>query len=469
MVELIIIVIYFLAVVVIGLTSHRKFWRLADFMAAGRKYTSFFIASSLLATIIGGSATVGMAGLGFNRGLSGSWWLLVGSVGLICLSLFLAKKVRSYALYTLPGIIEKQYNRRVALAASVLIVIAWVGVTAGQILAAGKIFSVLGIGTPVLWMIIFTLLFVGYTLAGGQYALIRTDILDIAIIFVGIVVGLVVMLWHLGGIGVLLTALPPDKLSFPLSAKFGAADLFSYLLLIGLTYVVGPDMYARLFCSKDGRTAKVSTFWAAALIIPFAFCVTLIGMGAWVLFPQISPEQAFPAIITGVMPPLAAGLVLAALVSAVMSSASATLWSASTILTVNIIGSVSKDSRSATEAKSVNLSRWGILAVGLASLGLALVLKGVINALLFAYTIYTSGVILPVLAGFYKDKLKVTSTAALAAIIGGGVSGLASKIWNIKYLDLGALLLSLLLLLTVSIVENRIKARRKEIASSIKY
>jgi len=460
MIELIIIAVYFLAVGIIGLASHRKIWRMADFMVAGRRYASFFITGSLLATIIGGSATVGLAGLGFSRGISGAWWLLVGSVGLIFLGLFLAKKVRGYALYTLPAIIQKQYNHQAALAASVLIVVAWIGITAGQILAAGKIFSSLEIGTPVIWMIVFTIIFVGYTVAGGQYALIRTDILDIVIIFTGIAIGVGATLWQLGGINALLNALPSDKLAFPLSSTFGGEDLISYLLLIGLTYVVGPDIYARIFCAKDGRTARTSALWSAALIIPFAFGVTLIGMGALVLFPQISPEQAFPSIITRMLSPVAAGFVLAALLSAVMSSASATLWSASTILTENIIGSVFKNQKSDSDSKSVSLSRWGILGVGLASLGLALVLNGVINALLFAYTIYTCGVILPVIAGFYKDKLKITPSAAVVAIIGGGTAGLASEIWNIRYLDIGALLLNLFLLLAVSLVETRIRNRR---------
>lgn len=460
MLELIIIIVYFLAVIAIGLISHRKFWRLADFMVAGRKYSSFFIAGSLLATIIGGSATVGLSGLGFSRGLSGSWWLLVGSIGLIFLGFFFARKVRNFRLYTLPGIVEKQYGRQVALAASVLIVIAWIGVTAGQILAVGKIFSALGIGTSTLWMVIFTVIFVGYTLAGGQYALIRIDVLDIIIIFVGIIIALVVVLSHVGGISGLVHTLPPDRFSFPLSSQFGGADLVSYLLLVGLTYVVGPDMYARLFCAKDGRTARRATLWVAVLVIPFAFFITLIGMSAMALFPHISPEQAFPAIITGVFPSVVAGIVLAALVSAVMSSASSTLWSASTILSINILGSSGNEENTSLENKSLNVSRWGILGVGLASLGLALMLKGVITALLFAYTIYTCGVIMPVIVGFYKDRLKITPTAALAAIIGGGAAGLASELWNIRYLDLGALFLSLLLLFAVSLVENWIKARR---------
>jgi solute:Na+ symporter, SSS family len=354
-------------------------------------------------------------------------------------------------------LIEQQYDRRVALAASILIVVAWIGVTAGQILAAGKILSAMGIGNSTLWMIIFTLIFVSYTLAGGQYAVIRTDILDVVIIFVGIFTGLGVLLWQLGGIQGLFHLLPAAKLAFPLSNDFGGIDLLSYLLLVGLTYVVGPDIYSRLFCAKDSHTARASVFWSALFLVPFAFGITLIGMGAFALHPNIVPEQAFPTLITGVLPPLAAAIVLAALVSAIMSTADATLLSASTILSVDIIGYWRKSSG---EKHTFILSRWGILIIGIASLALALVLNGVITALLFAYTIYTCGVILPAIAGFYKDKLKVTSNAALAAIVGGGLAGLISKLAGIKYLDLGALLLSLILLSGVSQIENRIKARR---------
>jgi solute:Na+ symporter, SSS family len=455
--ELIIIAIYFSAILLIGTLSHQKRWRLAEYLVAGRKYSALFITGSLLATIIGGSATIGLAGLGFSRGLSGVWWLLVGSMGLIALGLLFAKKVRSFGLYTLPEIVEKQYGKNVALAASILIVVAWIGITAGQILAAGKILSAMGIGVTPFWMLVFTVIFVGYTLAGGQYAIIRTDILDIIIIFGGVFTGLGVLLWKFGGIQGLFNALPADKIAFPLSSSFGFLDLLSYLFLIGLTYVVGPDMYSRLFCAKDASTARISVFWAALLLVPFAFCITLLGMGSFSLFPEIPPEQAFPSLLTGVLPPLVAGIVLAALVSAVMSSASSTLLSASAILSVDIIGYFKK---SAAENRSLVLSRWGVILIGIASLVLAMKLNSVISALLFAYTIYTCGVILPVIAGFYKDKLKVTSAGALVAIVGGGLTGLVSKIWSIKYLDIGALVISGLLLFLISLIENRIKARK---------
>jgi SSS family solute:Na+ symporter len=456
MIDLVIIVVYLVAVTVVGIVSRRQARGLDDFFVAGRKGSPLFITGSLVATIIGGSATVGMAGLGFSRGLTGAWWLLVGTIGLVFLGFFLAKKVRNFGLYTLPQLAGKQYDGRIALAASILIVVAWVGVVAGQIIAAGKILSVLGMGSPLLWMVITTIVFITYTVLGGQHAVIRTDVLQAGVIFVGIFTGLALVMSRLGGIGGLESLLPADRFAFPVSDQFSGLDLVKLMLLVGLTYVVGPDMYSRLFCARDGKTARSSALWAALILIPFALGITFIGMGASALLPNISPEQAFPAIVKEVLPPVASGLVLAALLCAVMSSADTTLLSASTILVVNIVGRFKPQ---LGQERVLALSRWAIVSFGLLALALALVLKGVINALLFAYTIYTAGLILPVLAGFYREKLKVTSEGALAAIIGGGSVGLISKILNIKHLDLGALGVSLFLLFLVSFIGRKIKAR----------
>jgi SSS family solute:Na+ symporter len=87
-------------------------------------------------------------------------------------------------------------------------------------------------------------------------------------------------------------------------------------------------------------------------------------------------------------------------------------------------------------------------------------LKGVISALLFAYTVYTAGLILPVIAGFYRNSLKVTPLGALVAIVGGGSAALISRLLAVKYLDIGSLLISALLLFAVSFIENRTKQAR---------
>jgi SSS family solute:Na+ symporter len=444
--------------------SRRRAMGSDNFFVAGRSGSSLFITGSLLATIIGGSAIMVTSSLGFTRGLSGAWWLLVGSVGLIALGIFLAKKVREFGLYTLPELVEKQYNRWVALAGSILIVVAWIGVIGAQIIAAGSIMSVLGIGDPRLWMIIFTAIFVVYTILGGQHAILRTDTLQTVIIFAGIFGALALVFIRFGGWNGLMSALPPERFNFLTGPQFSGYDFINLLLLVGLTYVVGPDMYSRLFCARDTSTARKSVFWAALLIIPFALAITIIGMGASALFPDIASNQAFPMVIKEVLSPVWGSIVLAALLCAFMSSADTCLMTASTILSVDIMG---RFKPSLNQSQILSISRWGIVVLGVASLVLALYLADIVTAILFAFTVYTAGLILPVLAGFYKDKLKVTPAGALAAIIGGGGVALVSKLLAIKYLDLGGLLISGILLFLVSFIDSRVSRQRLDAGKDV--
>ena len=425
MVQLIIVVVYSLAIIGVGLGVRKRVDSQNGFFVAHRQINATFVTGSLIATAVGGSVTVGMAGLGFAQGLTGTWWLLVGCVGLVILGLFFARKVQGARVYTLPELVERQYDRRVGLAASILIIVAWVGVVAGQIAAAGKVLSILGMGSANLWMVIFTAVFVAYTVIGGQLSVIRTDLYQAIIICLGIFIGLGLLLPQVGGLEGLNLSLPQNFFSFPISPQFDWKALLSLLILVGATYVVGPDMYTRLFCAKNEKTAQRATFLSASAFVPLAFAIVLIGMGARVLFPQISPEQAFPQLISGLLSPWLGGLILAALVAALMSSADTCLLSQGVILTQDIIRRFVPP---LGEKEITLLTRVNIIVLGLLALGLAMILKGVISSLLFAYTVFTCGLVVPVIAGFYKEKLKVTARGALAALIGGGVTGLMGKI-----------------------------------------
>jgi SSS family solute:Na+ symporter len=425
MLQLTIIAVYFLAIIGIGVWSKRRAGSQNGFFVAHRKGTLLLITGSLVATAIGGSATVGMAGLGFKQGLTGAWWLLVGSIGLVILGVFFARKVRGAALYTLPELVERQYDRRMSLAASIIIVIAWVGVVAGQIVAAGTVLSILGISSVAFWMTVFTIICIAYAVLGGQFSIIRTDVFQAVLLFFGIFAALALVFSQVGGLDGLRASLPPAYFSFPTSPEFDWKMLLSLLILVGATYVVGPDMYSRLFCAKGEKTAQQSAILSAFLFIPLAFAIIFIGMAARVLYPEISAEGAFPQVITSVLSPGLSGLILAALVAALMSSADTCLLSQSVILTEDIVKRVYP---ALDERKTVLLTRLSLVGLGLVALGLALALKGVISSLLFAYTIFTCGLVVPVVAGFYKDKLKVTPRGALFALIGGGVVGLLGKI-----------------------------------------
>ena len=438
--DITIICIYFLGLIFIGSRSFRIVKGLDSFFVADRKAPFLFVVCSLFATIIGGSSTIGMAGLGFKNGLVGSWWLLVGAIGLFILGLFLAEKVRGYSLYTLPEILEIQYGPEAKFVASGLIVIAWTGIIAGQIVAAGKILEVIFTLPPSLLMIVVAFVFILYTLLGGQHSIVRTDTIQSLIIVIAVLASIPLCLEKVGGISALRETLGADYFSFPVSQHFTWKSLATYLFLVGSTYLVGPDIYSRLFCSKDKTIARNATITVALGLLPFAFIITLIGMAARVLFPQISPEASFPTMITHVFPIGLNGLVIAALLSAMMSSADTCLLTTSTILSVDIIRPMIKPNGG--EKTILFLSRIFIVAVGIVSLIIALLLKGVISSLLLGYTVYTSGLVFPILLGFYRHRLKLTREGAIIAMVAGGGVALIGKLMGLTDFGLYGFFLS---------------------------
>ena len=457
MLDAIIIAFYFVLMLAIGLYSFKKKEASGSngFFVAGRKAGIPLVAGSLCATFIGASVVLGMVGRGYRMGLPAVWWLLVGAIGLVILGLFLAKKVRRVGVFTLPELVEKQYGGKAGLAASLVIVVAWISVCAAQIVAAGSVLHALIPSWDIsALMAICAAVFVIYTVLGGAYSVIRTDLIQLIIIIVGILVTLGLVMSDVGGIGGLKDSLPSDYFSFPVNESFKWYDWVVMLILTGSVYVVGPDMYSRLFCARDEKVARSSTFTAALVAIPVAFIVVLIGMGAKVLYPSISPEQAFPTLIQNFLPAGVSGLVVAALLAAMMSSADTVILTTSTILCVDIGGKVFPH---IDERRRLLITKGGVVVIGVLALLVAMKSQGIINALFNSYTIFTSGIVIPVVAGFYKDKLKVNSAGALAAIVGGGGTALGIKLAGVQHLELLGFGVCAILLFSVSWLTGRMK------------
>ncbi len=419
---LILLMVYFIGMMGIGIASARKVKGIETFFVADRKGRPLFITGSLLATIVGGSSTVGMAGKGFSWGLVGAWWMLVGVVGLLFLSLFLAGRIRDYGLFTLPELLENQYGASVKVVASLVIVWAWLGIIGGQVVASGRILSTLMPGSLSLMMAVSATVFIAYTILGGQISIIRTDAVQSAILIVGILLCGYFGLQRVGGFAVVKENLPREYFSFPVNSHFSWKTLIEWLILVGSAYLVGPDIYSRLFSSRDGKTARRSVLLTALMLIPLAFSIALVGMSDRVLAPSLSGEEVFPFMIKEVLPWGINALVMAALLCALMSSADTVLLTASTIFSMDIVNDLVKRFRGGglDERKILLLSRLAVIFFGLVALGFALKFRGVISLLLFGYSIYTGGLVVPVVFGFHGQKLRLNTVGAMSGIIGGG-------------------------------------------------
>lgn len=405
----------------VGVSAGRAPGNREAYFVAGRAGSRLAISGSLFATVVGGSATIGAAGLAYERGLTGAWWTLVGAVGLALLGLVVAPRVRRFNVYTLPGIAAQMYGPRVGVAVALLTVVAWTGVVSGQMVAAARVLSVAGQGSTTPWLVLFAGVLVVYAVAGGQKAVIRTDVLQAVAIIVAMVGTLCHVLRGMGGVESWVMSAPSGSLDFPVSQSFGWPQLGVMLVLVGSVYLVGPDIYTRLLSARDEKTARYSAIGAAALVVPVALTVSALGISARILAPDLPAEQALPWLAGHALPLPVAFLLLTGLLAALMSSADSTLLGQASILANDVLARfVAMDDR-----RVVSVAKASVVLLAALSLLLALSFQGVISSLMFAYSVFASGVVGPLLVGLLAGRHRPGGGAALLGLAVGGLCGLA--------------------------------------------
>jgi SSS family solute:Na+ symporter len=406
----------------IGVLGLRRVRTVDDFLVAGRRSRTLHVGGSLAATILGASATLGLAGLAYRRGLSGSWWLLVGALGLTAL-LFLVRAARVQPVYSLPGLLGRWYGPAMRRVAAAFIAVAWLAVVGAQVSASGRILAAFLGGHYPAWTLAAGGLFILYTVLGGQISVIGTDLPQLLFVVIGLAGSALFGLRAAGGITGLRAALPAGFFAFPLSPGFSAADLGLLALVVGSTYVTGPDMLSRLFCSRDEASARRGVALSIAVIVPLAFLIALIGMVARALYPGAAPEAAFPLLMKGTLPPLLAGLAMLALLSAFLSSADTTLITLATVVAVDLAG---LDMKRLGARRSLWVLRGITAAAGTGAVLVGLYSGGIIPSLLLAYTVFSGGLAVPILAGLVGKPMR--TPAAIGSAFAGGALALAGKL-----------------------------------------
>ncbi|OHD72728.1 MAG: hypothetical protein A2V99_19030 [Spirochaetes bacterium RBG_16_67_19] len=418
----VLLALYAALMLVIGILGLRRVRTAEDYLLAGRRSRGLHIGGSLAATILGASATLGLAGLAYRRGLTGSWWLLVGALGLTGL-LFLVRRVRAAPAYSLPGLLGLWYGPAMRRLSAAFIAVAWLGIVGAQASAAGRILAAFLGGRYQAWTLAAGGLFILYAVMGGQVSVIGTDLPQLLFVVIGLAGSAAFGLRAAGGLPGLKAALDPGFFSFPLSPGFSASDLALLALVVGSTYLSGPDMLSRLLCSRDQSSARRGLAMSIAVIVPLAFLIALIGMVARALYPGASPEAAFPLLMKGTLPPLLAGLAMLALLSAFLSSADTTLLTLATVLAVDLAG---LDLDRLGSRRSLGLLRGLTALAGIAAVLVGLYSGGIIPSLLLAYTIFSGGLFVPILAALVGKPMR--PQAAIAAAAAGGALALTGKL-----------------------------------------
>lgn len=411
MVENLFLNLYFLGILAIGYNSFKKIKDSSHFFVANKEANVFQVTGSLLATILGSSAVLGSVSFAYNSGWAGIWLLLCGALGLLAL-LPLIKKFEKFKGYNLPELLGSFYGEEIRILSSFIISIAWIGIVAAQIMGAAQI---IGIFTSISYsnaVIISGVIFIIYTILGGQFSIIKTDCIQLLFILLGIIACFL----FISNLDITYNA--PNVFN----EKFGYTDLFVLVLTYSSTFFVGPDIYSRIFCAKDSSVAKKSIIVSIIILIPLAFILAKIGIYAAGTFPNLASGQSpLLHVAANTLPKSVSLLLYFGLLSAVISSADTSLLTASSIFTEIF-------TKSLKNIKSIKLTRVFIGIFGLFSILVALKLKFILSSLLLALSVYSGALIIPCFAGILGYRFK--KFYVLSAIIMGGAIALFGKIYG---------------------------------------
>jgi len=424
-IDISIFVLYLIAMLGVGFYFMRKNNSTDDYYVGGRKLNSLHIGLSVVATDVGGGFSIGLGGLGFAIGLSGSWLLFTGLLGAWLSGVLLIPRISDLArrkrFLSFPQFLGYIFDKRVALVAGIISAIGYIGFTSSQILAGAKLASsTFPSLTLTQALLVMGIVAVVYTVIGGLKAVIYTDTVQWIVLMTGLIfVGLPFSYFKLGGIEGIKSTLDPSFLSL---TSISWQQIVNWMFTIIPIWFIGMTLYQRIYAAKDTKTAQKGWFIAGLFEYPImAFVGVLLGMFSRVAleqgilegytFSNLDAEMGLPILLRTILPVGFLGIVLSAYFSAIMSTADSCLMAASG----NILTDVLKKHNS---KKGLRYSQVLTLLIGVLALLLALKMTNVLELMLHSYSFMVSGMFFPVVIALFSKK--PNSLAALVAMLTGG-------------------------------------------------
>jgi len=410
--DLIVIGLYFAAVVCIGFLAGRSRRDEADFLLAGRSLTTPVFVMTLVSTWYGG--ILGVGEFSYQYGISN--WIVQGVpyyVFAIIFALLLAKRIRSTNLATIPDKLEQEYGRPTAILGSVLTFLLMT--PAPYVLMIGVLLQLVTGWSLSVCVIAGTLATIAYLFWGGFRADVYTDILEFFLMFAGFAVILPFAVAKYGGWDFIAGNVPPQHLTW----NGGNSPQFVLVwFFIALWTLVDPSFHQRCYAARTGEVAQKGILYSVIFWIVFDAMTATAGLYARAALPSIpQPVMAYPLLAEAVLPPLAKGMFYVGMLATIMSTLNTLAFVSATTAGRDIVARL----RGIVGAKeTTGAVRWGLAGMGILSVALALGIPSVIRLWYTIGTVAIPGLLIPLVTSYF-DRWKAGSRMALASMASGWI------------------------------------------------
>ena len=419
---------YLLASIFIGLYAAKRVKTTADYAVAGRSLPLAVVIATTFATWFGSETVLGVSAKFVQGGLGSVVEDPVGaSMCLILVGLFFAYKLYQKNLITIGDYYRQRYGKGVEIFCSLVIIVSYLGWVAAQITALGLVFSLLtqGAMSTTTGMLVGTAVVLIYTLYGGMWSVAMTDFIQMIVI----ALGLVAIAWYAaelagGANKVVDFAVQKGSLQFFPS---GGTKEWLFFAAAAMTMMLGSipqqDVFARVMSSKNAKTAVRGPVIGGILYFLFALIPMFVVMAAVIIMPETTqallkddPQKVLPTLVMEKMPLFLQIAFFGALLSAIMSTASATLLAPSTTFVENILRNIKPGMSDAATLKAMRVS---VLVFTVFVLSYAITMQGtpIYELVSGAYQITLVGAFVPLVFGLYWERAS-TQGAVLSIVLG---------------------------------------------------
>ena len=415
MIQICIILAYFLITLAIGVRAKRKSTSVEKF--EGVKLSLIMCVAIGAGEWMGGTSTTGVSEYGYLYGISGAWYTVANGLGICFLAVFFARLFRSLNTSTVPEIIGRYLGPGSRIVSSVLLTLILMIVGTSQMISIGTLGeSLLGLDSTLSILVLGGGILL-YTCMGGMHAIGFTNIMHLLIMYAGALVAVLICGGQGGGLAQLRASLP-DTYFQPMA--IGYNRVISWIIASVLGACTAQAGLQPILRSKDEKTAVRSSFMIALIVAPFGILTALLGMYAKVRFPDLSSGKlALPTLLLS-LNPWVSGMVLAAIVAAVLSTASPIFLSCGTLITRDIYSGVVRDNES---KNLLAVSRLSTLIAGAVCIFAAVLLRRsstILDIVYFAYSLRGSLFVILLLGIFWKP---ITRKAAIIAMLSTAAVG----------------------------------------------
>ena len=425
------VVLYLLGTLAIGLYAGTRVKTATDFALAGRSLPLVMIITTTFATWFGAETVLGISAKFVQGGLNNVVEDPFGaSMCLVFVGLFFAARLYRMNLMTIGDFYRKRYGKTVEIFCSIAIILSYLGWVAAQVTALGLVFNMVsnGVISVDTGMVIGTLSVLAYVIFGGMLAIAWTDFIQMIVLVIGLSI-IAFMAGNLAG--------GPDKVLalaqtndwfrfFPAPNLHDAMFFFAAAITMMLGSIPQQDVFQRVMSAKDSKTASRGAVIGGLSYLAFAFVPMFIVACAVLAMPEKTkellasdPQRVLPTFILTQMPFIAQVFFFGALLSAIKSTASATLLAPSTSFVENIYKNICGG---LTDKQELFAFRVTLFIFTGCVLGYAVAMKGtpIYEMVSGAYQVTLVGAFVPLVCGLYWKR--ATRNGAIASIVMGIMS-----------------------------------------------